>query len=545
MTTEPQSALLEQAMRAIARIDLAGARRYCEEALHQQPGDAAAMHLMGIMIHHEGGKAHEALGWLERAAAHDATNSKYQNSCGVLLFEMGRFQEAAQAFYRSTNLDGGDGLIWNNLGNALLRLGQAEDAERCFRQSLAVMPGLISAINNLGLALKFQGQLEKAAICFQEAALHQPGFVDAHFNLGELAYYTDDMEAATRYFRRAIEIDPNCRPAYASLAQVLHDQEKPAEALALLQDAVRRFPDDADLEFALRLQLSSMVPAWHIPMINDTERNRAYDAALRAAVSPGDLVLEIGTGSGLVSMMAARAGAGQVVTCEVLPALAEAAVETVARNGFSDRIKVIPKKSTQLEVGTDLPEKADVFVSELVNIGMLAPNMLQVLSHARQKLVKPEAKIIPAAARVYGALLECPHLARINPVHEIEGFDLSYFDRFRSPAYAQIDLAADPHRFLSAPFTALDFDFCTEMPMRDQRRLLISVRETGVVHGIAFWFDLFMDNTTTYHSSSVSRTNHWKQAAEFFLAPIAVAPGDELAVEVGYDNTRIWFKPIR
>jgi tetratricopeptide (TPR) repeat protein len=371
-------------MQAIARIDLAGARRYCEEALRRQPDDAAAMHLMGIMIHHEGGHSDDALAWLERAAAQDVTNSKYQNSYGVLLFEMGRFEEAAQAFYRSTNLNGGDGLIWNNLGNALLRLGQAEDAERCFRQSLAVMPGLISAINNLGLALKFQGQLEKAAICFQEAALHQPDFVDAHFNLGELAYYTDDLEAAARYFRRAIEVDPNCRPAYASLAQVLHDEEKPAEALALLQDAVRRFPEDGDLNFALRLQLSSMIPAWHIPLINDTERNRAYDAALRAAVKPGDLVLEIGTGSGLVSMMAARAGAGRVVTCEVLPALAEAAVETVARNGFSDRITVIAKKSTQLEVGTDLPEKADVFVSELVNIGMLAPTMRPVLGHARE-----------------------------------------------------------------------------------------------------------------------------------------------------------------
>jgi hypothetical protein len=80
--------------------------------------------------------------------------------------------------------------------------------------------------------------------------------------------------------------------------------------------------------------------------------------------------------------------------------------------------------------------------------------------------------------------------------------------------------------------------------MREERRLLISVREAGVVHGIAFWFDLFMDDTTTYHSSSVSRTNHWKQAAEFFAKPMAVAPGDELVVEVGYDNTRIWFKPV-
>ncbi len=544
MTTEALPDLLQQAMRALEFADLARARRLCEAALAQDPDHAAVLHLMGLMTHHEGGEPQAALSWLDRAALAEPENSQYQNSRGVLLFEIGRFEEAAQAFYQATQLNGRDGLIWNNLGNALLRLGKAPDAEQCFRQALAAMPGLISAINNLGIALKQQGELEKAAICFQEAVLHQPDFVDAHFNLGELAYYTDDMETAAGYFRKAIEIDPNCRPAYASLAQVLHDQGRPADSLALLQEAVRRFPDDADLDFALRLQLSSMVPAWHIPMINDGERNQAYDRALRAAVKPGDLVLEIGTGSGLVAMMAARAGAGRVITCEVLPVLAEVAQETVARNNLADRITVIPKKSTQLELGTDLPERADVFVSELVNIGMLAPNMLQVLSHARHNLVKPGAKIIPAAARVYGALLDCPHLARINPVTLVEGFDLRSFDRFRSPAYAQLDLAADPHRLLSAPFVALDFDFTEDMPGRDTQRLLVTAREAGTVHGIAFWFDLFMDDQTTYHSSSLSRTNHWKQAAEFFPAPIAVAAGDELAIEVGYDNTRIWFKPV-
>ncbi len=544
MTEDGLQDLLHQAMQAIERADLASARELCDEALRRQPNDAAAMHLLGIMTHHEGGEPAAALAWLERAVAADPENGQFQNSRGVLLFEMGRYQEAAQSFYRATSLNPRDGLVWNNLGNALLHLGQPSDAEQCFRQALAVMPGLIVAINNLGLALKQQGDLEKAAICFQEAVLHQPDFVDAHFNLGELAYYTDDMEVAASCFRRAIEIDPNCRPAYASLAQVLHDQERPAEALALLQDAAQRFPDDGDLDFALRLQLSSMIPAWHIPMINDTERNQAYDLALRAAIRPGDLVLEIGTGSGLVSMMAARAGAGRVVTCEVLPVLAEVAQETVIRNGFGDRITVIGKKSTQLDIGTDLPDKADVFVSELLNIGMLAPNMLQVLSHARHHLVKPDARIIPAAARVYGALLDCPQLARINPLQQIDGFDMGAFDRFRSPGYAQIDLMADPHLLLSAPFIALDFDFVRDMPLRDSHRILVQVREAGIVHGIAFWFDLQMDEGTVYHSSSVSRTNHWKQAAEFFPTPIAVAEGDELAIEVGYDSTRIWFKPV-
>jgi tetratricopeptide (TPR) repeat protein len=544
MSDDRIASLLKDAVSAVGAGQLDQAEALCTEALRLDPESADALHLMGVMSHRRGGDPEITLAWLERAVVAAPNTAQFQNSIGVLQFELGRVEEAASAFYRSTELNPRDGMVWDNLGNALLRLGRLTDAEKCYRQALQISPSLVSAINNLGLALKMQGDLEKASICFREALLRRPDYVDAYFNLGELAFYLDDLDTAEEYFRKAIEIDPNCRPAYASLAQVLQDMKEPEESLALLREATQRFPDDGDLRFSLSLQLSSMVAAWHIPMINDFERNDAYDASLARAVKPGDLVLEIGTGSGIVAMMAARAGAGKVVTCEVVPALAEAAVETIARNGYSDKITVISKKSTRLEVGTDMPEKADVFVSELINIGMLAPNMLQILSHARRHLVKPEGAIIPAAARVYGALLECPLLSAINPVGKIAGFDMGNFDQFRSPAYAQIDLAADPHRFLSAPFNALDFDFRVDMATRGVQQIAIPVTEDGLLHGVAFWFDLFMDDTITYQSASLARSNHWKQAADFFPKPIPVKAGDVFPVEVGYDNTRIWFRAL-
>jgi tetratricopeptide (TPR) repeat protein len=544
MSDDRVAQLLDRAMQAVARVRLDEAEALCMEALRIDAESGPALHLMGIMSHHRGGDPEITLAWLERAVVAEPNNAQFQNSIGVLQFELGHMAEAARAFHRSTELNPRDGMVWDNLGNALLRLGQVANAETCYRQALNATPGLVTAINNLGLALKMQGDLEKAAVCFQEAVLHKPDYVDAYFNLGELAYYVDDLDNAEAYFRKAIEVDANCRPAYASLAQVLHDLAEPAESLALLRDAVRRFPDDADLGFALRLQLSSMAPAWHIPMINDVERNDAYDAALRRAVKPGDLVLEIGTGSGIVAMMAARAGAAKVVTCEVLPVLADAARETVAQNGYADKVTVFGKKSTQLEIGRELPRKADIFVSELLNIGMLAPNMLQILTHARKHLVKPDGIVIPAAARIHAALLECPLLAAINPVGPIAGFDMSNFDQFRSPAYAQIDLAADPHRLLSATFNALDFDFRIDMATMGSRQMAIPVIEDGVLHGVAFWFDLFLDESTIYQSNSSARSNHWKQAAEFFAKPVAVKAGDVFHLEVGYDNTRIWFRPL-
>src|SRR3546814_13544088 len=98
----------------------------------------------------------------------------------------------------------------------------------------------------------------------------------------------DMIQEAEAEFRRCIELNPDFCQAHASLAQCLHDQGKRDEVLALLRTAHARFPDDEDIDFMLRMQFSSIAPAWHIPMVNDEERNQAYDRALRRAVQPGD-----------------------------------------------------------------------------------------------------------------------------------------------------------------------------------------------------------------------------------------------------------------
>ncbi len=87
--------------------------------------------------------------------------------------------------------------------------------------------------------------------------------------------------------------------------------------------------------------INRTVPQWHFSLVQDHARNAAYDAALRRAVTPTSRVLEIGTGTGLLAMMAARAGAAAVVTCEVVPAIAEKATDIVAHNGYGDRVRVV------------------------------------------------------------------------------------------------------------------------------------------------------------------------------------------------------------
>ena len=535
---------LKEALTALDASRLEEASAICVALIAADPANAQAIHLLGVIAYQSGGGIDEAQELIERAISIDPNDSKFYNSRGALNYALGNNERAVVDFRRATQLSPNDSMAWNNLGNSLLRLNDVTEAEQAFRRALSRQPAPVAAINNLGVALKRRGQFDKALICFREAILQDPNYVDAHFNMGEMLYQLDQVELSADHFRRAIEVDPDCAPAYASLAQILHDLHRPDEAMETLHQGLERLPDNPDLNFALRLQLSSVVPAWHLPMINDDERNNAYQAALERNVKAGDLVLEIGTGSGIVSMMAARAGAGKVVTCEILPAIAMLAKDVIARNKLDDRITVVVKKSTQLKVGEDLPEKADVFVSELLNVGLLAPNMISIIRHARENLVKPEGRIIPQAAQVYGALLQCDHLARINPVGTIAGFDMSPMDRMRSPGYAQIDLAADPHARLSEDFEIFGFDFRTDLNETGQRGLNIMATAPGICHGIAFWFDLMMDDDVVYHSASRARTNHWKQAMHFFQKPIAVRPGQILRVVASYDATRIFFEPV-
>ena len=146
------------------------------------------------------------------------------------------------------------------------------------------------------------------------------------------------------------------------LACLLVAMGQSERARELCAKAVAMAPDDEEVRTIAAEVFSRDVAVWFFPMVRDRVRNKAYAMAMRRAIRPGCRVLEIGTGTGLLAMMAARAGAAEVVTCESNLAVAAAASEIIARNGFADRVRVISKSSVDLEVGIDLIDRADVLV---------------------------------------------------------------------------------------------------------------------------------------------------------------------------------------
>ncbi|MEO1628192.1 MAG: 50S ribosomal protein L11 methyltransferase, partial [Bacteroidota bacterium] len=297
----------------------------------------------------------------------------------------------------------------------------------------------------------------------------------------------------------------------------------------------------------LRRLFNRSIPQWHFTMLADDARNEVYQKALEKAIRPSDLVLDIGAGSGLLSMMAARAGARQVVACEMQPMLAKAATQIVADNQFADRIQVHALKSLQLSVGRELSEPVDLIVSEILDCGGLGEAVLPSVRHAVNHLAKPDVRIIPSRLVLHAQLMEIPSRSRVVPVRDICGFDLSAFDRFRVPnEYIRIDLGAEDYKPLSDVVQFEDIDFynmppayADDDPLR--KNLDFSIQQSGQLQAVVFWFDLYLDDELKVSSGLGGELVHWGQALYCFERPTEVVAGAQLSIKMLRSDQMIRF----
>ena len=222
--------------------------------------------------------------------------------------------------------------------------------------------------------------------------------------------------------------------ALAQLGRALLVKGDGARARELCSRAARLAPADAEVCGIVAEVMSSGVPDWHFNLVRDDRRNGAYEAALRHHVRPESRVLEIGAGSGLLAMMAARVGAAQVVTCEQNPAVAEVASEIVARNGLTERVRVVAKHSADLDVAADLGGRADVLVCEIFSNDLVGEGGLPAIEQAARHFLRRGARIIPEGGTIRVALAEDLEFDRHQMV-TVDGFDLSPFNRLRPPRY--------------------------------------------------------------------------------------------------------------
>jgi len=144
-------------------------------------------------------------------------------------------------------------------------------------------------------------------------------------------------------------------------------------------------------------------PVEHARMLHDDRRTNDYMAALREAIQPGDVVLDIGTGSGVLAIVAARAGARHVYAVEASD-IADVAERVFACNELQDRVTLLRGWSRDIE----LPEPADLLVAELIGNEPCEEEILETTLDARRRLLKTTARLIPHTLELIARPLMVP-----------------------------------------------------------------------------------------------------------------------------------------
>lgn len=308
---------------------------------------------------------------------------------------------------------------------------------------------------------------------------------------------------------------------------------------ALLSTALSIDPHHHEAQLLQERLHQTFVPRWHFPMLADRARNSAYAEAIAAKVKPGDVVLDIGCGAGLTAMLAARAGAKHVYTCEQQPLIAQAAERVIAENGLSERITVIPKWSHNIIVGVDMPEPADVVISEIVDTVLLGEGALATLTHAMSALAKPQARAIPESGTLMAQPVDSVKLLDMWRPREAEGFDLSAFHRFAGVAQlTPNDFEACALRPLGPATELFQFDFTR--PNINPARITkdLSCSGTGTIHAILVSFKMQLAPGIEL-TNGLNAGGHWGRTAFLLDSPKPAQSGDRLTLTAQHDASQL------
>lgn len=258
---------------------------------------------------------------------------------------------------------------------------------------------------------------------------------------------------------------------------------------------------------------------WHFAMLRDVDRAQKFKRALQNAIRPGDCVLDVGAGTGLLSMMAAKAG-GEVYACEANQSFAKVASCVMRANGVV--FPLFAKSSHSLRVPEDLPRHADVMVSETLSSSLFGEGILATFRDAHLRLLAPGARVIPSRVVLSFAVVEWDSFHFGTCAERVEGFDISAFNAFRVEHRLLEAPSLDPSvKQLTLPEVAVAVDLADpEDPLLSQRAFArefnIPVSKAGTCHFVLVWWDAWLDHegaiqitTNPFEELPAFRQRHW------------------------------------
>ncbi len=351
----------------------------------------------------------------------------------------------------------------------------------------------------------------------------------------------DRLSAPARTFVQALEGRPDLPMRLAKMALVFKLKEQKSDAKSIAAAARKLAPDDFPVRVLTDWLDRHQAPLWHFGIIHDDLRNETYARALRHFVKPGMIVYEIGTGTGILAMLAAQAGAKHVYTCEIRKDVAEAAKQIINCNGYSDRITVINKDALTVRLGEDIPERADIFVAEIVDNTLLGEQVLPLTDCARERILKPDAILLPHTVSARGCLIGGEGHSRHYRMDTVMGFDLTPFNCF-TPVELNAGKGGGSFERLSEDVELASFDLTQQAPNEAKKRISIAATHSGKAEALMRWLHLDFGAGIIFENRPPLKSS-WDPHIHIFPEPKNVSARDKLEFEVFHNRDRLFIWP--
>jgi protein arginine N-methyltransferase 1 len=256
-----------------------------------------------------------------------------------------------------------------------------------------------------------------------------------------------------------------------------------------------------------------------------------FQQAIVMRVKPGDTVLDLGTGTGILAFFACLAGARRVYAIESGSVIALARL-LARKNAFEDRIVFLPGASHEI----DLPEQVELIVSDTFDLFL--PDTLRSITDARARWLKPGGAVIPTSLELFVAPVDAPVMYRRHIdawKRRRHGIDFSALREFAVNQCYPAKLK--PASLLAEPASIVSLSLPDLTRVAFDGEVTVTVCKPGTLHGLCLWSTSDLTDGITLTNRPGATTTNYAQVFLPVARPIALDVGDSLKIGVGsYDS---------
>lgn len=264
----------------------------------------------------------------------------------------------------------------------------------------------------------------------------------------------------------------------------------------------------------------------HRHYLRDRHRVSAYDRAIREVVRPGDVVVDVASGTGILGMLACRAGASRVYAIEQ-SSIAGLARQIAKANGFEHIITSVRGYSRLVTI----PERADVVVCDQIGGFGLEAGIFELAKDVRQRFLRPGGTLVPSTVELVVAAVEHSGLHGRLRFWKGRPADFDCTPAVEIAANTGYPVRLRPEHLLSAPVSAATLDLTIDHALPLHASGALRASRDGVLHGVAGWFVARLSPQVTMTNSPLSPDRIYRRQVFFPIhEPVTVEAGATIDV---------------